>query len=196
MFNTGGIGAESNEQAAGDRYRNIPKELTLMLQEALLRGAVSFEYDARLGSEIAVAIVNMRGEEVLDLRKEWLPRTIYGEVDYNRRVVELSRRRYYGRDPQDNAGILRYTKVTDALIDLDDIPTPTSERELAWLLSFYWHVDEAQDTLSFLADHRGEGTRPASHLLRELRRVYETSVAQGLQLENSTLRALGTLGVS
>ena len=31
-------------------------------------------------------------------------------------------RRYYGQDSGDKAGILRYTKVTDTLIDLTDVP--------------------------------------------------------------------------
>ena len=43
----------------------------------------------------------------------------------------MSRRRYYSRDAQDKAGILRYTKVTDNILDIADIPPPTNERELA-----------------------------------------------------------------
>ena len=82
VFNTGGVGADTNEEASGSQYKNIPKELTLMLQEALLREAVKFAYDSTLGSDIAVAIVNLHGEEVLDLRREWLPRNIYGEEEY------------------------------------------------------------------------------------------------------------------
>ena len=98
VFNTGGVGAETNAEASGPRYKKIPREITLMLQEAVLREAVIFEYDAVMGAEIGVAIVNKNGEEIVDLRQEWLPRNIYGEADYNRRVVDLRRRRYYGRD--------------------------------------------------------------------------------------------------
>ena len=112
-FNTGGVGADSNEEASGSRYRKIPRELTMMLQEALLRNAVKFEYDGMLRSEVAVAILDGEGNEVVDLRHEWLPVNIYGEDDYADRVVELMRRRYYGRDQQDKAGILRYTKVVN-----------------------------------------------------------------------------------
>ena len=146
-------------------------------------------------SEIAVAVVDRQGQEVLDLRTEWLPRAIYGEAEYDRRVLEVRRRRYYGRDSKDKAGILRYTKVTDALIDLTDIPTPQTERELAWLLSFYWHVDQASDSLPQLAGHQHEGRRPMPHLLRELRRVYEAALGEGLQLPSDSRKALRDLGI-
>ena len=33
-FNTGGVGADTNEEAAGSGYRKIPRELTMLLQEA------------------------------------------------------------------------------------------------------------------------------------------------------------------
>ncbi len=195
VFNTGGVGADTNEEASGSRYKKIPRELTLMLQEALLRGAVKFEHDPVLGSDIAVAIVNQHGEEVLDLRKDWLPREIYSEAEYRRRIVELKRRRYYSRDAQDKAGILRYTKVIDALFDLTDIPAPNNERELAWLLSFYWHVDRAYNSMPELAQRRGEGQRPASHLLRALQQMYEAGLTQGLELPPASRRALRDVGL-
>ena len=92
------------------------------------------------------------------LRDGWLPSRIYDDADYRERVVGLRRRRYYGQDSADKAGILRYTKVTDTLIDLADIPAPDDERELAWLLSFYWHVDRTYDSLSELTAHRESST--------------------------------------
>ena len=197
VFNTGGVGADTNEEASGPRYKNIPRDLTLTLQEALLRDAVRFEYDGTLRSEVAVSVVNHRGEDVLDLRNEWLPRGIYGEAEYAGRVIQLLRRRYYGRDAQDKAGILRYTKVTDAIIDLADIPLPQNERELTWLLSFYWHVHQTYESLTELARHRNQGHRPLPHLLRALQRIYESASAQGLELPpdgRSALRALGIRG--
>ena len=197
VFNTGGVGAETNDEASGPRYKKIPRELTLMLQEAILRGAVKFEHDSILGSDVAVAIVNGQGEEVLDLRSKWLPREIYGESDYIIRVQELSRRRYYSRDAKDKAGILRYTKVIDSLIDLEDVPDPVNERELTWLLSFCWHVDQAYNSLPELAMHRDEGQPPAANTQKTLRRKYEAGLAQGLQLtadSQSLLRDLGIAG--
>ena len=193
---TGGIGADSNEEASGANYKKIPRELTLMLQEALLRDAVKFEYDPILRSEVGVAVVDGQGEELVDLRKEWLPREIYGEEDYTDRVMDLRRRRYYGRDSQDKAGILRYTKVNSALIDLADIPAPADERELTWLLSFFWQVDQAYNSLSDLMEHIGEGQRPLTHLLRELQDKYETSVSLGLQLSERGKLALPRLGLT
>ena len=196
VFNTGGVGADTNEEARGSRYKKIPRELTLMLQEALLREAVKFEYDITLGSDIAVAIVNSQGTEVFDLRQEWLPRAIYGEAEYSRRVAELSRRRYFGKNAQDRAGILRYTKVTDALLDIRDIPAPSNERELAWILSFYWHLDRAYDSLAEMAEHLNEGQHPAPALLQMLRERYEAGVAQGLVLSENNRDTLKSLAIS
>ena len=195
VFNTGGIGADTNEEASGVSYRKIPRELTLMLQEALLRDAVKFEYDPILRSEVGVAIVNARGQELVDLRQDWLPQHIYGDEDYTARVLDLRRRRYFGRDAHDKAGILRYTKVNTALIDLADIPAPANERELTWLLSFFWHVDQACDTLPQLVQRLGEGQRPLPYQLRELQDKYETGVAHGLYVGPSGLAALSTLGL-
>ena len=195
VFNTGGIGADSNEEASGANYKKIPRELTLMLQEALLRGAVKFEYDPILRSDVGVAIVNGQGEELVDLRDEWLPQRIYGDEDYTARVLALRRRRYFGRDAQDKAGILRYTKVNTALIDLADIPAPANERELTWLLSFFWNVDQAYGALAELMERLDEGQRPLSYQLRELQDKYETGVAHGLELSDAGLAALSTLGL-
>jgi len=39
-------------------YKKIPRELTPMLQEALLRDAVKFEYEPTLGSGAAVATLD------------------------------------------------------------------------------------------------------------------------------------------
>ncbi|MCH7713496.1 MAG: hypothetical protein IIC99_07720, partial [Chloroflexi bacterium] len=196
VFNTGGLGADTNDQATGRFYKKIPRELTLMLQEAVLRNAVKFEYDATLGSDIAVAVVDSSGREVQDLRQEWLPRNIYGEADYSSRVVELRRRRYFGRDSQDKAGILRYTRVANDLIDLTDIPAPADERQFAWLLSFYWGVNQSYNSLPELTQHLNEGQRPAEHLLRALGNAFASGVEQGLKISNESQAALQTLGVS
>jgi ATP-dependent phosphoenolpyruvate carboxykinase len=193
-FNTGGIGADTNDEASGARYKKIPRDLTLMLQEALLRDAVIFEYDSILGSEFAVAVVNRNGDEIVDLRQEWLPQTIYGEAEYRDRVVELRRRRFYGKDAEDKAGILRYTKVSDAVLDILDIPAPSNEREISWLLSFYWHVDRAYGTLGEVATHRAEGMRPPPHLLRVLQNIYDASKVS-LGLSAAATGALGALGI-
>ncbi|MCH2504271.1 MAG: phosphoenolpyruvate carboxykinase (ATP) [Dehalococcoidia bacterium] len=195
VFNTGGVGADSNDEASGAKYRKIPRELTLLLQEALLREAVIFEHDETLGSDIAVAVVNAQGETVLDLREGWIPKEIYGEDDYAARMRELSRRRYYSRDSQDKAGILRYTKVQDAIIDMADIPSPIEERELAWLLSFYWHVDKAYNTLPELVARLGEGRRPSAGRMAAIQSMYEAGLSQGLELSESGQAALEQVGI-
>jgi hypothetical protein len=194
-FNTGGVGADTNEEASGPLYKKIPRELTLMLQEALLREAVKFEYDPTLRSDIAVAIVNGDGKEVMDLGKEWLPRRIYGDEEYTRRVGDLRHRRYYGRDAEDKAGILRYTKVHDEIIDLGDIPPPRDERDLAWLLSLYWHVDQVSNSLSELVQRRNEGERPSPKLLSALYGKYQAGVAEGLDLPRESRALLRELGI-
>ena len=196
VFNTGGVGADSNEAASGENYKKIPRSLTLMLQEALLRDAVKFEYDPIIGSDTAVAIVNADGEEVLDLRKEWLPRSIYGEEEYDSRIVELRKRRFYGRDENDKAGILRYTKVIDELIDLREIPPPTNERELTWLLSYCWHVDRAYSTLGEFMAHRAEGSRPTDERLRSLGEKYRDGLRLGLEFNTEADKLLEGLGIS
>ena len=194
-FNTGGVGADSNEEAAGPRYRKIPRELTMMLQEALLRNAVKFEYDSSLRSEVAVAVIDGAGREVVDLRRDWLPVNIYGAADYAQRMVELMRRRYYGRDQQDKAGILRYTKVLNTILDITDIPAPANERELAWMLSFYWSLDQACETLAETAAHRQQGMRPVEYQLRELQRKYRAGVQSGLSISAADRRHLADLGL-
>lgn len=194
-FNTGGIGADTNDEASGRLYKKIPRELTLTLQEAVLRGAVLFERDDILRSDVAVAVVDSHGQTVLDLRREWLPKQVYGEAEYRRRVVELRRRRYYGRDAQDRAGILRYTKVIAAVLDIEDVPAPQSERELAWLLSFYWKVDQAYHSLPDLAEHLGEGSQPSAETREALQKKYRAGLAQGLSLSREGQRVLAAVGL-
>ncbi len=183
IFNTGGIGADSNEAMSGDRYRKIPRDLTLMLQEALLRDAVKFQHDRTLRSDVAVAIVDGEGRDVMDLRQEWSPRAIYGEDDYRKRLKQLKRKRYYGDDQQDRAGILRYTKVAEEIFDPRDIPTPLDERELAWLTSFYWHLDQAYETLSEAWLNRLSGSVPSQAGAEALRSAYSKAVSKGLPLD-------------
>jgi hypothetical protein len=142
-----------------------------------------------------VSIVNPQGAEVLVLRDEWLPRYIYGEEEYLKRVLELKRKRYYGEHAEDRAGILRYTKSTDAIFDLDDIPPPSNERELAWLLSFYWHVDQAYNSLTDLSEHLAEGERPSAPLLKALEQRYEAGLSQGLELSLGSQEMLQLLGI-
>jgi ATP-dependent phosphoenolpyruvate carboxykinase len=188
VFNTGGVGADTNDQASGEKYKKIPRELTLMLQEALLRDAVKFEWEPLLGSDIAVAIVDESGKEVVDLRSDWLPTNIYGAEDYSQRITELSRRRFYGESSEDKAGILRYTKVVNRLYDLSDIPVPNNERELSWLLSFFWNVDQAYDTLAELDAHKDEGSALSAAEAQSLQDMYGKS---GLSLPNAELASLG-----
>ena len=195
-FNTGGLGADTNEEAAGNLYRKVPREITLKLQEALLREAVKFEYDDLLRSDVAVAIVNGQGEEIEDLRQGWLPRNIYGEEEYKRRIVELSRRRYYGQNAEDKAGILRYTKVDQAIYSMKDIPPPLNERELAWLLSFYWKVDRAYGSVSELVLHLADGKRPSETALEGLRQAYQAGINQGLTLAPESENTLASTGIA
>ena len=193
VFNTGGVGADTNDQASGAHYKKIPRELTLMLQEALLRDAVKFEYEDLLGSDLAVAIVDEAGNEVVDLRNEWLPKNIYGEKDYSQRITELSRRRFYGESQEDKAGILRYTKVVNRLYDLSDIPVPANERELAWLLSFFWNVDQAYETLAELRAHVSEGNAPVADVSKKLQDMYAQATGNGLSLDGAAAAALSSL---
>ena len=196
IFNTGGIGADSNEAMTGEKYRKIPRDLTLMLQEALLRNAVKFEHDGDLGSDVAVAIVDGRGREVMDLCREWSPRALYGRDDYRKRLKHLKRKRYYGDDQQDRAGILRYTKVSEEVFDAGDIPTPSNERELAWLTSFYWRLDRAYETLPEAAANRRSGSAPTEAGAGALQNAYrEAILSKGLRLRSEAAEAARELGL-
>ncbi|MBM3926004.1 MAG: hypothetical protein FJ320_08470 [SAR202 cluster bacterium] len=196
VFNTGGVGADTNDKAQGARYRKIEKELTLMLQEGLLRDAVVFEHDDILGSDIAVAIKNDKGETLVDLKRGgWLPRHIYGDADYKKRTHELAHRRYYGKDAGDKAGILRYTEVANEVFDIDDIPAPTSERELSELLSFYWHLDQPYSTLADVSTNKAQGQKPGAAILNALKGKVEAAVGGGLALSAENKAALRELGV-
>ena len=196
VFNTGGVGADTNDQASGALYKKIPRELTLMLQEALLRDAVKFEREPQLGSDIAVAIVDASGNEVVNLREEWLPTNIYSADDYAKRITELSRRRFYGVSSDDKAGILRYTKVVNELYDLSDIPIPENERELTWLLSFFWNVDQAYNNVADLNSHKHEGTTPDRDFMQKLQDIYASASANGIDLSAEAMSSLGSLGVT
>ena len=156
MFNTGGIGADKNEEATGPLYKKIDRDLTLLLQEAVLRKAVKFEKDDILGVDVAVAVVDAKGNEVIDLRETWLPKSIYGEEEYKERVQSLKHKRFYGDDQSDKAGILRYTKVNKEIFDLAEIPAPMNEREVSWLVSFYCNLDEAYETIDRLSENLPE----------------------------------------
>ena len=105
-------------------------------------------------------------------------------------------RRYYGRDQQDKAGILRYTKVVNTILDISDVPAPANERELSWLLSFYWSLDQAYETLGEAAAHRGEGMRPVAYQINELQRKYRDGLQSGLAIDEAGRPAFSGLGLA
>ena len=143
---------------------------------------------------MAVAIVDVDGRVVVDLRDGWLPGNIFGEAEYTRRVVELNRTRCYGRDSTDKAGILQYTKAYNEIMDISQVPAPKSERELAWLLSFYWNLDQAYDSLAAFGSNLDQGQRPVGGLIEKLRHKCQAAISQGIDLtpgESAILRGLG-----
>ena len=150
----------------------------------------------QLGSDIAVAIVDALGNEVINLREDWLPANIYGADDYARRITELSRRRFYGMNEEDKAGILRYTKVVNELYDLSDIPIPENERELTWLLSFFWNVDQAYNNIADLVAHKEEGIALDANTMQKLNDMYRSASANGINLSNEAISSLGSLGLT
>ena len=194
-FNTGGLGADSNDAAEGALYRKIPREVTLALQEAALRNAAKFEYDPYIGSEVAAAVVDASGNEVLDLRAEWLPRNVYGEAEYIRRINALRQRRYYGSPENERSGILRYTKVLNALINLSEVPPPRTEWEAARLLSFAWSLDRSYETLADAAARLAEGEAPSAELSGALSELCARGAAEGLALSPGAQAALRELGI-
>ena len=81
------------------------------------------------------------------------------------------------------------------LYDLSDIPVPTNERELTWLLSFFWNVDQAYDTVAELDAHHGEGSAPGAAVSHKLQEIYEKAAASGLSLLNGSAGFLSSLGI-
>ena len=196
MFNTGGVGADSNEEATGNNYKKIARELTLQLQEALLRDAVKFEADPILGIDVAVAIVDSNNKEVIDLRADWLPQHIYGTTDYSTKIDSLKYKRYYGDNQQDKAGILRYTKANNEIFDLNDIPSPRDIRETAWLISFYWSLDQAHEDLSSLVDNMSVASKPEAETVSAIQNKVAQALKDGLNLDSSDKEILSKFGLT
>ena len=196
MFNTGGVGADSNEEATGNNYKKIARELTLQLQEALLRDAVKFEMDPILGIDVAVAIVDSNDKEVIDLRADWLPQHIYGTTDYSNKIDSLKYKRYYGDSQQDKAGILRYTKANNEIFDLNDIPSPRDIRETAWLISFYWSLDQAHEDLSSLVDNMSVASKPEAETVSAIQNKVAQALKDGLNLDSSGKEILSKFGLT
>ena len=76
-----------------------------------------------------------------------------------------------------------------------DIPPPNNERELSWLVAFYWHLDQAYDTLADLVEHRHEGQKPQPHILRAVQEMYQAGLAQGLNLAEGSRPHLSAVGL-
>ncbi|MBH42258.1 MAG: hypothetical protein CL787_01860 [Chloroflexi bacterium] len=196
MFNTGGVGADTNEEATGANYKKIARELTLQLQEALLREAVKFEPDPILGIDIAVAIIDSNGKEVIDLRPDWLPQNIYGSDDYNNKIDSLKYKRYYGSSQEDKAGILRYTKANNEIFEIDDIPSPRDEREAAWLISFYWSLDQVYENIPSLDNSMSGPAKPDLSTISAIQEKLNTSLRNGLRIGLEAKETLGKFGLN
>jgi hypothetical protein len=195
MFNTGGLGADTNYEASGATYKKITRELTLQLQEALLREAIKFEFDEVLGIELASAIINKDGKEVVDLRKDWLPRNIYENKEYNNKVENLKHKRYYGDSQNDKAGILRYTRANNDIFDIDDIPLPSNDREAAWLVSFYWSLEQAYESIELLGQNTSESSNPNPQALSQVNAKLLSAAENGLVFNLRDKEILGKFGI-
>ena len=90
---------------------------------------------------------------------------------------------------------MRYTKVVNELYDLSDIPVPNNERELTWLLSFFWSVDQAYDSVADLAAHQNEGSAPDEPTMQKLKGIYGETAGNGLRLPSAASAALESLGI-
>ena len=85
--------------------------------------------------------------------------------------------------------------MVNTILDISDAPAPANERELSWLLSFYWSLDQAYETLTETAAHRFEGMRPVAYQIRELQRKCDAGLGSGLSLDDAARRSLGELGL-
>ncbi|MDE0475229.1 MAG: hypothetical protein OXI50_11750, partial [Gammaproteobacteria bacterium] len=107
----------------------------------------------------------------------------------------LRYRRFYGSPENERTGILRYTKVVNALLDVSDVPPPRSEWEAARLLSFCWSLDRSYETLAEAAARRAEGQAPSAEMLGALSYALARGVAEGLTLSSGEDAALRELGI-
>ena len=96
----------------------------------------------------------------------------------------------------DRAGILRYTKVRNDVYELTDIPVPSNEREMAWILSFFWNVDQAYGTIVELSDHLKEGCSPEDDIMDQLRTVIRQAFSNGVGLDKNSTQALNSIGLT
>ena len=166
-----------------------------MLQESILREAVKFEFDRELGADVAVAIVDDSGNELIDFRGEWIPSYIYDDAEYSRRISESKYKRYYGESPEDKSGILRYTKVISSVFDWDDVPAPRDVRELTVLASFIWKVDQGYSDLQTLVSHLEEGKTPDPEDLSTLDEKFQQGIAGHLILSEDDRKWLPGIGL-
>ena len=90
---------------------------------------------------------------------------------------------------------MRYTKVVNELYDLTDIPIPNNERELTWLISFFWGVDRAYDSIADLDAHKNEGSVPDALTTQKLKGMYEEAAGKGLRLPSAASAQLESLGL-
>jgi hypothetical protein len=65
---------------------------------------------------------------------------------------------------------------------------------LAWLLSFFWNVDQAYETLAELRAHVSEGDAPVADVLKNLQDMYAQATGNGLSLDGAPAAALSSLG--
>ena len=79
------------------------------------------------------------------------------------------------------------------MYDITDIPVPSNERELTWLLSFYWNADQAYETVAQLNSHKGEGNTPDATVVQKLQEMYQKS---GLNLSGEASTALIALEIT
>ena len=91
---------------------------------------------------------------------------------------------------------MRYTKVVNELYDLSDIPVPKSERELTRMLSFFWNVDQAYDTIAALDAHKDEGRSPDEDIMQKLQDIYAAVSTRGINLPDKAISSLISLGLT
>ena len=130
------------------------------------------------------------------LRPDWLPQNIYGSDDYNNKIDSLKYKRYYGSSQEDKAGILRYTKANNEIFEIDDIPSPRDEREAAWLISFYWSLDQAYENIPSLDNSVSGPAKPDLSTISAIQEKLNTSLRNGLRIGLEAKETLGKFGLN
>ena len=91
---------------------------------------------------------------------------------------------------------MRYTKANNEIFEIDDIPSPRDEREAAWLISFYWSLDQAYENIPSLDNSVSGPAKPDLSTISAIQEKLNTSLRNGLRIGLEAKETLGKFGLN